>query len=150
MCFLILRTISSTAHPIKCIYFIILLLPPFQKRISSGFYYFIWFKPFSLSLFSLSAACVSGELEKFLEPSESPWPLQSVAEEETRLPCRFNVSNSAIKVVQVTWIRENSNGGEEQLITAHFSEGQTGKTIFFLRLKMSKLKLLHIFQNVIS
>ncbi|KTG05222.1 hypothetical protein cypCar_00017514 [Cyprinus carpio] len=71
------------------------------------------------------AACVSGELEKFLEPSESPWPLQSVAEEETRLPCRFNVSNSAIKVVQVTWIRENSNGGEEQLITAHFSEGQT-------------------------
>uniref|UniRef100_A0A9J8D3P2 Nectin cell adhesion molecule 4a n=1 Tax=Cyprinus carpio carpio TaxID=630221 RepID=A0A9J8D3P2_CYPCA len=72
-----------------------------------------------------SAACVSGELEKFLEPSESPWPLQSVAEEETRLPCRFNVSNSAIKVVQVTWIRENSNGGEEQLITAHFSEGQT-------------------------
>uniref|UniRef100_A0A671N5S8 Nectin-4-like n=1 Tax=Sinocyclocheilus anshuiensis TaxID=1608454 RepID=A0A671N5S8_9TELE len=72
-----------------------------------------------------SAACVSGEQEHFLEPSESPWTLQSLAEEETRLPCRFNVSNSEIKVVQVMWIRENSNGGEEQIITAHFSEGQT-------------------------
>ncbi|XP_016371076.1 nectin-4-like isoform X2 [Sinocyclocheilus rhinocerous] len=72
-----------------------------------------------------NSACVSGEQEHFLEPSESPWTLQSLAEEETRLPCRFNVSNREIKVVQVMWIRENSNGGEEQIITAHFSEGQT-------------------------
>ncbi|XP_018937744.1 nectin-4-like isoform X3 [Cyprinus carpio] len=72
-----------------------------------------------------SAACVSGKQEHFLEPSESPWTLQSLAEEETRLPCRFNASNSEIRVVQVMWIRENSNGGEEQIITAHFSEGQT-------------------------
>ncbi|XP_016144601.1 nectin-4-like [Sinocyclocheilus grahami] len=72
-----------------------------------------------------SAACVSGEQEHFLEPSESPWTLQSLAEEETRLPCRFNVSNHEIKVVQVMWIRKNSNGVEEQIITAHFSEGQT-------------------------
>lgn len=90
----------------------------------------------------LSAAGVRGEQEHFVEPSESPWALQSLAEEETRLPCRFNVSNSEIKVVQVMWIRENSNGGEEQIITAHFSEGQTGKTHFFLCL------LLHRHQNL--
>lgn len=81
------------------------------------------FTPF----FSLLAACVSGEQEPFLEPSMSPWDLQSLAEEETRLPCRFNVSNSEIKVVQVMWVRENSNGDEEQIITAHFSEGQKSK-----------------------
>lgn len=97
--------------------------------------------------FSLLAACVSGEQEPFLEPSKSPWDLQSLAEEETRLPCRFNVSNHEIKVVQVLWVRENSNGDEEQIITAHFSEGQTGKTNSFLSFisQMSKLKLLHIF-----
>ncbi|XP_051757489.1 nectin-4 isoform X2 [Ctenopharyngodon idella] len=72
-----------------------------------------------------NSACVSGEQEPFLEPSKSPWDLQSLAEEETRLPCRFNVSNHEIKVVQVLWVRENSNGDEEQIITAHFSEGQT-------------------------
>ncbi|XP_018937743.1 nectin-4-like isoform X2 [Cyprinus carpio] len=77
------------------------------------------------ALIILNSACVSGKQEHFLEPSESPWTLQSLAEEETRLPCRFNASNSEIRVVQVMWIRENSNGGEEQIITAHFSEGQT-------------------------
>lgn len=82
--------------------------------------------------FSLLAARVSGEQEPFLEPSKSPWDLQSLAEEETRLPCRFNVSKSEIKVVQVMWVRVNSNGAEEQIITAHFSEGQTGKTNFFV------------------
>ncbi|XP_056317117.1 nectin-4 isoform X2 [Danio aesculapii] len=72
-----------------------------------------------------NSACVSGEEEySFLEPSESPWELRSLAEGETRLPCRFNVSDSEIKVVQVVWVREN-NGVEEQIITAHFSEGQT-------------------------
>ncbi|XP_050971312.1 nectin-4 isoform X2 [Labeo rohita] len=72
-----------------------------------------------------NSACVSGKQEHFLEPPESPWSQQSLAEEETRLPCRFNVSNSEIKVVQVIWSQKNSNGGEEQIITAHFSEGQT-------------------------
>ncbi|XP_026122403.1 nectin-4-like isoform X1 [Carassius auratus] len=69
-----------------------------------------------------SAACVSGEQEHFLEPSESPWTLQCLAEEETRLPCRFDASNS--NVVQVIWIRLDSNGGEEQVITAHQKDGQ--------------------------
>ncbi|XP_067301404.1 nectin-4-like isoform X2 [Pseudorasbora parva] len=72
-----------------------------------------------------NSACVSGENESFLEPSKTPWELQSLAEEETRLPCRFNVSNRHIQVVQVTWIRRSSNGAEEQIITAHFREGQT-------------------------
>ncbi|KAK7170950.1 hypothetical protein R3I94_000989 [Phoxinus phoxinus] len=76
-------------------------------------------------IFWNSAACVSGNQKPFLEPSKTPWDLQSLGEEETRLPCRFNVSGSDIKVVQVTWIRQNSNGGEEQIITVHFSEGQT-------------------------
>ncbi|XP_077083886.1 nectin-4 isoform X2 [Siphateles boraxobius] len=72
-----------------------------------------------------NSACVSGEQERFLEPSKNPWVLQSLGEEETRLPCRFNVSDSETRVVQVTWIRLNSNGAEEQIITVHFSEGQT-------------------------
>ncbi|XP_073693411.1 nectin-4 isoform X2 [Garra rufa] len=72
-----------------------------------------------------NSACVSGEQKHFLEPPESPWSQHSLAEEETRLPCRFDVSNSEIKVVQVMWIREYTNGAEEQIITAHFSEGQT-------------------------
>ncbi|XP_016330306.1 nectin-4 isoform X2 [Sinocyclocheilus anshuiensis] len=84
-----------------------------------------------------NSACVSGEQEQFQEPSESPWALQSVAEEETRLPCRFNVSNSEIKVVQVMWIRENSNGGEEQIITAHFSEGQTENPAYSGRVRFA-------------
>nr|XP_689011.4 nectin-4 isoform X1 [Danio rerio] len=76
-------------------------------------------------IFWNSAARVSGEEEySFLEPSESPWDLWSLAEGETRLPCRFNVSDSEITVVQVLWIREN-NGVEEQILTAHFKEGQT-------------------------
>lgn len=82
-------------------------------------------------MLSLSAACVSGDQEQFVEPPESPWALQSVAEEETRLPCRFNVSNSKIHLVQVTWVRVNSNGGEDQIIIAHYTDGQTGKTIFY-------------------
>nr|XP_055052548.1 nectin-4 isoform X1 [Misgurnus anguillicaudatus] len=70
-----------------------------------------------------SVGCVSGK--EFLEPSKSPWTLYSSAEENTRLPCRFNASSSEVKVVQVTWIRKNLNGDEEQIITVHFSEGQT-------------------------
>lgn len=70
-----------------------------------------------------SVLCVCGK--EFLEPSKSPWTLYASAEENTRLPCRFNASNSEVKVVQVTWIRKYLNGDEEQLITVHFSEGQT-------------------------
>ncbi|KAL1271760.1 hypothetical protein QQF64_030776, partial [Cirrhinus molitorella] len=84
-----------------------------------------------------SAACVSGEQEHFLEPPESPWSQQFLAEEETRLPCRFNVSNSEIKVVQVMWIREYSNGAEEQIITAHFSEGQTENPAYSGRVRFA-------------
>ncbi|XP_051505920.1 nectin-4-like isoform X2 [Myxocyprinus asiaticus] len=78
-------------------------------------------------------ACVSGEL--FLDPPHTPWPLYSVAEDDTRLPCRFNVSDSEVQVVQVTWIRENSNGDEEQIITAHFSDGQTKNSAYAGRVR---------------
>ncbi|CAM4516577.1 unnamed protein product [Leuciscus chuanchicus] len=86
-------------------------------------------------IFWNSAACESGEQQPFLEPSKTPWDLQSLAEEETRLPCRFNVSESVIQVVQVTWIRQNSNGGEEQIITVHFSDGQTENPAYSTRVR---------------
>ncbi|XP_026072480.1 nectin-4-like isoform X1 [Carassius auratus] len=84
-----------------------------------------------------SAACVSGDQEQFVEPPESPWALQSVAEEETRLPCRFNVSNSEIQVVQVTWVRENSNGGEDQIIIVHYTNGQTENPAYLGRVRFA-------------
>lgn len=87
-----------------------------------------WTDKTAISLSHLSVfcfvVCVSGK--EFLAPSESPWTLYSLAEENTRLPCRFNTSDSEVKIVQVMWIREKLKGGEEQIITAHFSEGQTG------------------------
>ncbi|KAA0723019.1 Nectin-4 Nectin cell adhesion molecule 4 [Triplophysa tibetana] len=73
-----------------------------------------------------NSVCVSGK--EFLEPSESPWTLCSLAEDNTRLPCRFNKSDSEVKVIQVMWIHEKSKGGEEQIITAHFTDGQTENT----------------------
>ncbi|XP_051993950.1 nectin-4-like isoform X2 [Xyrauchen texanus] len=80
-----------------------------------------------------NSVCVSGY--QFLDPPHSPWPLYSVAEEGTRLPCRFNVSDNEVKVVQVMWIRENSNGDEEQIITAHFSDGQTENAAYAGRVR---------------
>ncbi|XP_051571945.1 nectin-4-like isoform X2 [Myxocyprinus asiaticus] len=80
-----------------------------------------------------NSACVSGY--QFLDPPHTPWPLYSVAEEGTRLPCRFNVSDNEVQVVQVMWIRENSNGDEEQIITAHFSDGQTENSAYAGRVR---------------
>ncbi|XP_035286175.1 nectin-4-like isoform X1 [Anguilla anguilla] len=68
----------------------------------------------------LKVLSVRGE---FLEPPPS-FSLRSIAEEQTRLPCRFRVQDE--QVVQVTWFRERPDGTKEQLITAHHVQGQPG------------------------
>ncbi|MCI4390861.1 hypothetical protein PGIGA_G00127800 [Pangasianodon gigas] len=63
-------------------------------------------------------ACVCGE---FVQPPPS-LALLSFAEEETRLPCEFKPQDG-VRVVQVTWSTEKSNGVKEQIITRHMTEG---------------------------
>ncbi|XP_031144373.1 nectin-4 [Sander lucioperca] len=55
-------------------------------------------------------------------PSEDP--IRSLAEVETTLPCRYQPTG-ADTVVQVTWYKEKPDATKEQIITAHFNEGQT-------------------------
>ena len=62
----------------------------------------------------------------FVEPPEPVFALLSLAEDRTRLPCRYVVEPGE-KVVQVTWYKELSDGSKEQIITAHFTEGHTGR-----------------------
>lgn len=54
-------------------------------------------------------------------------PIRSLAEEETVLPCRY-VPAADVQVVQVTWYKEVADG-KEQIITAHLTNGQTGRLI---------------------
>ncbi|KAL2096870.1 hypothetical protein ACEWY4_006077 [Coilia grayii] len=61
--------------------------------------------------------CVYGG---FVEPPE-PFTLHSVAEKETRLPCRYDAQDSS--VVQVNWNKEQADGSMELIITAHHTEG---------------------------
>ncbi|XP_062384891.1 nectin-4 isoform X2 [Sardina pilchardus] len=56
----------------------------------------------------------------FVEPPES-FSLRSVAETETRLPCRFDPQGES--VVQVNWNKEQADGSSEVIITAHSTEG---------------------------
>ncbi|KAJ8409808.1 hypothetical protein AAFF_G00218670 [Aldrovandia affinis] len=58
----------------------------------------------------------------FVEPPPS-LSLLSMAEGLTRLPCLFRVQEG--QVVQVSWTRERPDGGKEQVITAHHTEGHT-------------------------
>ncbi|XP_076151177.1 nectin-4 isoform X1 [Alosa pseudoharengus] len=62
--------------------------------------------------------CVYGG---FVEPPES-FSLRSVAESETRLPCRFDPQEGE-SVVQVNWNKEQADGNSEVIITAHRTEG---------------------------
>lgn len=59
----------------------------------------------------------------FLDPLPKD-PLQSLSEEETVLPCRFKPTDDNV-VVQVTWLKKLSDSTREQIITAHFQNGQT-------------------------
>ncbi|XP_036940534.1 nectin-4 isoform X2 [Acanthopagrus latus] len=60
----------------------------------------------------------------FVEPPQPVTSLRSLAESETRLPCRYQVEDGE-KVVQVTWFKELPGGGKDQIITAHFMDGHT-------------------------
>ncbi|XP_010903408.2 nectin-4 [Esox lucius] len=59
----------------------------------------------------------------FVEPSTG-FSLRSLAEGETRLPCRFKVDEDQV-VVQVTWTKEKTDGSKEQIITVHHTSGHT-------------------------
>lgn len=61
-----------------------------------------------------------------MEPLEPVTSQHSLAEGETRLPCHYQVEEEE-KVVQVTWLKEHADGTKEQIITAHFMDGHTGK-----------------------
>ncbi|CAL8326291.1 unnamed protein product [Arctogadus glacialis] len=76
-----------------------------------------------LTLLSAIVVLVVSE-SGFVEPPEPVFALLSLAEDETRLPCRY-VVEAGEKVVQVTWYKELTDGTKEQIITAHFSEGHT-------------------------
>ncbi|XP_035283632.1 nectin-4-like isoform X1 [Anguilla anguilla] len=70
----------------------------------------------------LLGAFVVGVRAEFVEPEPS-LSLRSIAEEPTRLPCRFQVRQE--QVVQVSWSRERPDGSKEQVITAHHTDGHT-------------------------
>lgn len=62
----------------------------------------------------------------FVEPPLPETFQRSLAESETRLPCWYRVEEGE-KMVQVTWLKELEDGTTEQIITAHFTEGHTGR-----------------------
>lgn len=62
----------------------------------------------------------------FVEPLEPITSQRSLAESQTRLPCRYQVDEEE-QVVQVTWLKEHADGTKEQIITAHFTDGHTGR-----------------------
>ncbi|KAL0966297.1 hypothetical protein UPYG_G00293520 [Umbra pygmaea] len=64
--------------------------------------------------------CVRGG---FVEPPPS-FSLRSLTEAETRLPCQFEVQPDE-QVVQVSWIKELPDGTKDQIITAHYTDGDT-------------------------
>ncbi|XP_073346733.1 nectin-4 [Pagrus major] len=75
----------------------------------------------SLALLLLVVVGVQGV---FVKPPQPVTSLRSLAESETRLPCRYQVE-AGEKVVQVTWFKELPDGGKDQIITAHFTDGHT-------------------------
>ncbi|KAM9350232.1 nectin-4 [Symphorus nematophorus] len=60
----------------------------------------------------------------FVEPPQPVTSLRSLAEAETRLPCRYQAEGNE-QVVQVTWFKELPDGSKDQIITAHFVDGHT-------------------------
>ncbi|XP_028987956.1 nectin-4-like isoform X2 [Betta splendens] len=74
-----------------------------------------------LFVFVLSAVCVRGT---FVEPLQPETSQRSLAESQTRLPCRYRVEEGE-KVVQVSWYKELPDGSKDQIITAHFEDGHT-------------------------
>lgn len=77
---------------------------------------------FSYSLFHLVVVCVNGG--EFVKPSSGT--VYTLAEEDAHLPCKFEPSKDEV-IIQVIWTHINSDGTEEQIITAHHQDGQLGK-----------------------
>lgn len=71
----------------------------------------------------------------FVEPPLLVNEQRSLAESQTRLPCHYQVETGEI-VVQVSWFKQLPDGKKEQLITAHYTEGQTGRLQQLLRLRV--------------
>lgn len=67
---------------------------------------------------------VVGTLGVFVEPPLPVTQQRSLAESQTRLPCRYEVQEEE-KVVQVTWFKQLPGGTKDQIIIAHFMDGQT-------------------------
>uniref|UniRef100_A0A3Q3EHQ5 Nectin cell adhesion molecule 4b n=1 Tax=Labrus bergylta TaxID=56723 RepID=A0A3Q3EHQ5_9LABR len=59
----------------------------------------------------------------FVEPPQPATSLLSMAESQTRLPCRYQVE-AGEKVVQVTWYKDLPDGSKDMIITAHFTDGR--------------------------
>lgn len=70
---------------------------------------------------SLLVRMIEGD---FVEPPPNH-SLISMAEDSTTLPCHYEPSNGTV-MVQVTWLQEKPDGTNEQIITAHHINGQTG------------------------
>ncbi|KAM4605171.1 nectin-4 isoform 1-T2 [Polymixia lowei] len=73
-----------------------------------------------LALLWVFVVCVRSS---FVEPPQPDTSLRTLAESQTRLPCRYQVEESD-KVVQVSWYKEIP-GGKEPIITAHYLDGHT-------------------------
>ncbi|XP_046904803.1 nectin-4 isoform X1 [Hypomesus transpacificus] len=83
----------------------------------------------------ISPLPVAVALGDFVEP-KTPFTLRSLAEMETRLPCRFQVEEGQV-VVQVTWTKDMSDGTKESIITAHRTAGQTAFGLWSSRVRFS-------------
>uniref|UniRef100_A0A3B1JR84 Nectin cell adhesion molecule 4b n=1 Tax=Astyanax mexicanus TaxID=7994 RepID=A0A3B1JR84_ASTMX len=67
----------------------------------------------------MAVIITAGVCSESVKPIET---LRAFADEQTRLPCVFNVQDMQ-NVVQVTWSREQSDGVKEPIITQHMTEG---------------------------
>ncbi|RVE61179.1 hypothetical protein OJAV_G00168100 [Oryzias javanicus] len=67
------------------------------------------------------ASCVQGD---FVEPLEPVTFLHSLIGSQTRLPCHYKEEEGE-QVLQVIWQEEHTDGNNEQVIRAHFTDGIT-------------------------
>ncbi|XP_031441063.1 nectin-4 [Clupea harengus] len=87
-----------------------------------------------LCVYGTLMVCVLGES---LLPLISAVPQRTLAEAETRLPCRYSGED---KVVQVGWSRVRANGDIEQIIIYDFTEGVKEFTEFVNKMRFETLK----------
>ncbi|KAM9424881.1 nectin-4 isoform 2-T2 [Pholidichthys leucotaenia] len=76
----------------------------------------------SACLFVLLRIFVSVTHGHFVEAPDNS--LQSLAEKETILPCHYK-KTAGETLVQVTWLKEKSDGDKDQIITVHHENGQS-------------------------